>query len=157
MLQKRSSILNTIDTTSQTTGALLVAGGVGILGSLHAAGLWANGGGGVVSGNGTNTGRIIFGSPANGKNMYWNGTTLNIAGMPISIDGGTVKPGFYVTLSGAILAQGSVGALGFEDRINPAKYFVWYSSGDIARSYSGTRGIVLSASGVDGAGNVPGR
>jgi hypothetical protein len=71
---------STLASTSPTTGALTVAGGAGIGGVIHCGGLYTEGVGAVVTGNGAAAASVYFTTPANGKSLNYDGTRFNLNG-----------------------------------------------------------------------------
>lgn len=83
-------INGTTPSTSPTTGALTVAGGVGISGILHCGGAYTHGGGAFVANEGANAGAYYFGSAANGKAFNFDGTQYNLFGGNIIVNGDVI-------------------------------------------------------------------
>ena len=95
------SITNTTESTSTTTGALIVAGGVGVGGSVYASNLYTAGGSGIISG--------VY--QLNSQNISATGTVA-LSGSVITVLTSTNTTTAVSTTTGALVIAGGVGVGG---------------------------------------------
>jgi hypothetical protein len=124
---------DTTASTSPTTGALTVAGGVGVGESLHVTSAIFSDYNGIVSGAAGNSGSYYFGNAGNGRLLDFNGTQFTLTGGPLNVNNTTASSS---PTTGALTVAGGVGIGG----VLHASAIVSASSATVGSYYFGTSG-----------------
>jgi hypothetical protein len=165
------SILPTTISTSSSTGALQVAGGVGIAGNVYIGG--SAGTAMVATGNVLPSANVTYnlGSPTlRWKDLYLSGTTIDLGGTTISAPTGgalSVATGNIVagssavstsTTTGALVVLGGAGVVGaiYNGGVLVSGGNIVAASGTSSSSITTGALVVVGGAGISGAVNVGG-